>query len=187
MAVDISKKIVDFGEFDLLDILFNFEASNNCELGQVSYYISKDGKSWELLNSSSNNKSVRIENKKRKYKHIRAVANTRFFSNGILTCDYVKIAGTNEEKEDVNKETAGLTLENDEPLFHIFSFNHQLNIETQDETPFEVMITSISGQIVYRDQFTGSTRIELPADLSGVFIVSIIQKNAFQASKKISV
>jgi hypothetical protein len=47
------------------------------------------------------------------------------------------------------------------------------------------MITSISGQIVYRERVVGSNRIQLPEDLMGVYVVTVLHNNIFQASKKV--
>tara|TARA_B110000046_G_scaffold182142_1_gene215550 strand:- start:90 stop:317 length:228 start_codon:yes stop_codon:yes gene_type:complete len=70
--------------------------------------------------------------------------------------------------------------------FFIFSHQHNINIETALEGSYEVLITSLTGQIVCREQLEGSQRIELPSDMTGLFIVSVIQDNAFQASKKVA-
>ena len=70
-------------------------------------------------------------------------------------------------------------------VFYIFNHAHTLNIETDLDEPYELLITSINGQIIYREKYEGPQRIELPADFQGIYILTIIQKNEFKASKKL--
>ena len=80
-----------------------------------------------------------------------------------------------EKKEEIVEDDA----------FYIFNFGRTLNIETKIDEPYEVLITAMNGQVVYRERVVGSNRIELPEDLMGIFIVTVIHENAFQASKKV--
>lgn len=184
LPVTLTRKVEEIMDYESISILFNFEAVHNCIIENVVYYTSIDGKTWEPINASKNNKSTKVENPNFDISYIRATANVQFFDNGKIACDYVKI------ESDAVSETSLVLEEISEDPFHeqffIFSHNHNLNIETALQGSYELLITSITGQIVYREQLEGSQRIELPSDMTGIFIVSIIQNNAFQASKKIA-
>ncbi len=185
LPVTLTRKVEEIMTYESLSILFNFDVVDNCVIENVMYYTSVDGKTWAPINTSKNNSAITITNSDFNIAYVRATANVQFFDNGKIACNYVKIEG------DYNKDETSLALEEitEEPMgeqFFIFSHNHNLNIETAVEGLYEVLITSITGQIVYREQLEGSQRIELPSDMSGVFIVSVIQQNAFQASKKVA-
>lgn len=182
-AVTVTRKIDAMQSYKRLNLLFNFEAEHNCTVENVVYYISADGKNWTPISASRNNKAVTVTNDSLDITYIRATANTAFYKNGKLSLNYAKVIGDLDMQPEplVMKQNDEIVLDN----FFIFNHLQTLNVETSTEKPYEVMITSISGQIVYREQFEGSNRVELPADLSGVFVVTIIQDNDFKASKKI--
>lgn len=189
-GVTITRQVEELVEYSELHLLFNFEEINNCEIENVVYYTSADGRTWDrvidyssIFNPDFNNRSITVFNDSLNIRYVRAVANTSFANNGKLACNYVKVEGEGKEVPSLSP----LVID-EEPLknsFFIFSFEHNLNIETETETPYEVMITSISGQIVYREKYEGSTRIALPDYLSGIYVINIIQGHSFQASKKV--
>jgi hypothetical protein len=184
LPVTLTRKVEEIMNYESLSILFNFEAIHNCIIENVVYYTSTDGKIWTPINTSKNNSASTIENTDFNISYVRATANVQFFDNGKIACNYVKIEGTSE-----GETSLALKEVSDDPFgeqFFIFSHNHNINIETALEGPYELLITSITGQIVYREQLEGSQRIELPGDMTGIFIVSVIQNNAFQASKKVA-
>ncbi|MFT5820762.1 MAG: hypothetical protein ACI8ZM_002009 [Crocinitomix sp.] len=183
LPVTLTRKVEEIMSYESLSILFNFEAVHNCIIENVIYYTSIDGKTWKPINTSKNNSATKVENADFNIAYVRATANVQFFDNGKITCNYVKIEGETKENslvlEEVNDDSFG-------EQFFIFSHMHNLNIETAMEGSYELLITSITGQIVYREQLEGSQRIELPSDMTGLFIVSVIQDNAFRASKKVA-
>jgi hypothetical protein len=182
--VSLTKKITELEGYKRIYLLFNFEEIDHCEIENVVYYTSEDGKNWNPINESRNNTMVAIANDSLNISYVKATANVNFAKNGKVACNYVKVEGEPAEEEKLEI----LTLEEEtEDNFFIFSHAHTLNIETALDAPYEVLITSISGQIVYRDQFEGSNRIELPYELNGIFIVSVIQDNTFKASKKVAI
>jgi hypothetical protein len=182
-SVSLTKKVDDLNDYQRLSMLFNFEPVKNCVLEHVVYSISEDGKKWRHLNLSRNNVALTVANDSLDIRFIRATATAEFGENGSLVCDYVKVEGldpvtltTVEEKTEEVVETEA---------FYIFNFEHTLNIETKIDTPYEVLITSITGHVVYRERVVGSNRIQLPEDLLGIYIVNVIYENTFQASKKV--
>lgn len=183
LPVTLTKKVGEIVNYESLSILFNFEAIHNCIIENVIYYTSVDGKSWNPLNSSQNNRATAVQNSDFDIVYVRATANVQFFENGKIACNYVKIEGDYKEAtldlEDITEDPIG-------DQFFIFSHLNNINIETALEGYYELLITSITGQIVYREQLEGSQRVELPSDMKGIFIVSVIQNNAFQASKKVA-
>ena len=183
--VTLTKKVEEIANYESLSILFTFESIDNCIIENVTYYTSVDGRIWEPLNNSSNNHVSMIENRDLDINYIRATANVQFYENGKVACNYVKIEGDSQ-----NETSLALEKLPEDPIaeqFFIFNHLHNINIETALEGTYEVLITSITGQIVYREQLEGSQRIELPSDMTGIFVVSIIQDNAFQASKKVMI
>lgn len=181
-SVSMTRKIEEMQSYKLLNLLFNFDVIHNCVIESVVYYTSTDGKKWIPINSSRNNVAVNVSNDSLDISYVRATATVNFSENGKLSCNYAKVEG------DLKVESALATIPEtnpDEAEFYIFSFEHTLNIETQIDRPYEILITAISGQIVYREKLEGSNRIDLPSDMQGIFVISIIQDNAFQASKKV--
>ncbi|NOQ75178.1 MAG: hypothetical protein GQ574_24405 [Crocinitomix sp.] len=181
--VTLTRKVEELMSYESLSILFNFDVIHNCIIENVVYYTSVDGKTWKPINSSKNNSATTIDNADFNITYVRATANVQFFDNGKIACNYVKIEGESEETSLALKEMTGPSFGDQ---FFIFSHLHNLNIETALEGSYEVLITSMTGQIVFREHLEGSQRIELPSDMIGLFIVSVIQNNAFQASKKIA-
>lgn len=182
-AITVTRKVESMRNYKRLNLLFNFETEHNCTLENVVYYTSVDGKNWNPVSASRNNKSVTVANDSLDIIFVRATANAVFFKNGKLSLNYAKIMGdVSSQPEPLLTELSDIAAPTD---FFIFSHLTTLNIETQSEKPYEVLITSIAGQIIYREQFEGSNRVDLPTDLAGVFVVTIIQDNAFKASKKV--
>ncbi len=184
-TVSLSKKIDALVEYQSLNLLFNFEEIHNARIENVVYYTSADGKKWHAVQQSKNNTAIRIANDSLTIQYVRAEVQATFFKNGQIACDYVKIEG--ERKVTSDLAPTPIVEDDWKETFYIFNYLHTVNVETGLESPYEVLITSISGQIVYREQLTGSQRLDLPGDLNGIFIVTIIHDNAFQASKKIVV
>jgi hypothetical protein len=182
-SVSLTKKVEDLNDYQRLSVLFNFEAVKNCVLAHVVYSVSEDGKKWRHLNLSRNNVALTVANDSLDIQYIRATATAEFGNNGSLVCDYVKVEGfdpiTVTMIEEYETEVA------EDEAFYIFNFGHTLNIETKIEQSYDVMITSISGQIVYRERVVGSNRIQLPEDLMGIYVVTVLHNNIFQASKKV--
>ncbi len=181
IPVSVVKHIDNMVNFEHLNIQFDFNAIKDCTIDNVTYYLSEDGENWTAIQNSHNRVTSSFVNDA--YIFVKAIANVNFSSNSQLKLTHAKIQEGDEHiltLPEHKKETPANS-------FHIFSFKHTINIETQLEQPFEVMVTALSGKIIHREIFTGSSRFNLPQHLSGLFIVSIIQDNAFQASKKIAI
>lgn len=182
--LSMTKKISELKEIQSFSLVFNFEVLHHATIAHVVYYTSTDGKRWTPIQSSRNNVAVAVDNQDLNIQYIRAVATVSFEKNGKISCNYAKVVDLREEQlSDIYIEEEPL---NDIPAFYIFSYAHTLTVETTAENPHEVLITAMSGQIVYRETFEGSTRIDLPFDLSGIFIVNIIHNSSFEATKKIA-
>ncbi|WP_066757341.1 hypothetical protein [Crocinitomix algicola] len=181
-GMTITKEVPAMKNYKRFNLLFNFDVINHAEINDVTYYTSIDGKNWNPISSSGNNKVVSIINDDLSIRFIRATANARFEKDGKIACNYVKVEGERTAKNLTILPTEQLA---ETPEYLIFNYAHQLNIETTKDELYEVMITAIKGQIIYREQYSGSNRIELPADLSGFYIVTIIADQQFKASKRI--
>lgn len=182
--VSLTKKVEAIKDFDSIRLLFNFEEVRDCKVEDVTYYVSEDGKKWKPIQSSRNNVALAIPNPKHTIQYVRAVANTRFDEDGRVALNYVKIEG--EQNPIQNSELTELIREEPIENFFIFNFENNINIETNTSAEYDVLITSTTGKIVFRDSYIGSNRIELPHTITnGFYIVAVIQDNAFKASKKV--
>lgn len=182
--LSMTKKMDDLANVKTFSLLFNFDVLHHAIIEHVVYYTSIDGSRWTPIQSSKNNTVVEVDNSGFNIKYIRAIATVSFENNGKVSCNYAKVT---ELGETLN---TALYLEEEPlekiPAFYIFSHAHTLNIETTIDEPYEVLITALSGQTVYRETFDGSNRIDLPFDLNGVYIVNIIYQSDFAATKKIA-
>ncbi len=181
-TVTLQKEVEQLESVSNFSLLFSFEVMHHCILNYVTYFVSKDGRDWLPIQDSGNNRVSAIENDD--YRFIKAEASIRFFDNGKMNCNYVKIEDTDIPSPEISMKEK--LEESEETDFYIFHFEHKLNIETQSDQPYEVMITALSGQIVFRETYLGSERIDLPMNYTGLFIVTIIHNNTFSASKKIA-
>lgn len=179
MNIEIYKKVTDLEAFENMQVLFNFEERQNCVLHSVQYAVSSNGRDWINLKNSHNNTNCIINEDIENIHFIKAVANVQFFKNGTLVCDYAKLEGDKKALEII-------PIEADEVIeFNLFNYNKMLNVETQSEQQYEVLITAMSGKIMFRESFVGSNRINLDDFNTGFYIVNIIQGNEFKLSKKI--
>ncbi len=182
-SVSLTKEIEVLTHYQELSLLFNFEVVDHAQIEQVVYYTSTNGKTWTPLQDSKNNAAIRVFNDSLDIRFVRAEVQATFFDNGKIECNYIKIEGNSKKASPI--ESLPIREEDLGETFFIFNHAHMVNIETGLDEPYELLITSITGQIVYREKYEGPQRVELPADFKGIYILSIIQKNEFQASKKI--
>ncbi len=184
-TVSLTTEVDALNEYDFIRLLFNFEVVNDCEIQDVVYYVSADGKKWNAINDSRNNVAIGIENSDHTIRFVRVVANVDFEEDGRVELNYAKIEGEMHPTLSASERLSKLPEVEHIPSFYLFNYQNALNIETESEIPYELLITSVSGKIVYRSSMNGSKRVQLPADLKGIYVVSVIQENAFKASKKI--
>ena len=182
-SVSLTKEIDILTEYQELNLLFNFEVVNHAQIDHVVYYTSTNGKTWTPLQNSQNNVAVSVPNDSLDIRFVRAEVQATFFDNGKIECNYIKIDGNSRKAPAL--ATVPLIEEDLTEVFYIFNHAHTLNIETDLDETYELLITSINGQIIYREKYEGPQRIELPADFQGIYILTIIQKNEFKASKKL--
>jgi len=183
-SVSLIKKVEEMSNYTELNILFTFEAVQNCEIDNVVYYTSADGVNWNPVQNSRNNVAVSVLNKEHTITYIKATVNAQFYTNGKLVCNYVKVEGQLQEETVLATISDDITDDVAESFF-IFNYNHRLNIETQQNDLYTIVITAITGQVVFKENFEGSNRIDIPADIQGVYVVSIIQDGEIKAGKKV--
>jgi hypothetical protein len=182
--VTLERKIEISSDYESITALFNFNAVSNCEIKDVTIYLSENGETWEPLQSSRNNAASYVRLTK-KYTHVRAIANVAFGKDAILTCDYFKLEGTKKLFISATPEPLPLLVE-EEKLFTLFHFQNRVNVETQSAEVYEVQITSISGKILHREKYINSVRIDIPDYPSGIYVVTIIQGPKIILSQKIT-
>lgn len=183
-AVTLTRKIEAIKEYDLIQLLFNFEVIRDCKIENVTYYVSEDGKNWDAINASRNNVAITIENIDHTIAYVKVVVNTQFEEDGRIALNYAKIEGDMREIQPIKLSQIEVKEPTDD--FFIFNYENMLNIETNSEKNYDLILTSTSGNIVYRNTYNGSNRVELPSNINrGMYVVTIIQNNAFSASKKV--
>lgn len=181
-SICLIRKIDEMIGFSTIYVDMNFEALENCQVNYVTVYLSTNGKSWDAISKRADLGTVQITNGRMNYLYVKVVANVTFFSEGRLIFKHAKIQGSyNVRMSELEDEL--------EPIvekFFVFSFNKVINIETQNEEEYEVIITNISGQIVYMEKYLGSFRIDFNYP-DGIYIVSIVQDGEVISTKKISI
>lgn len=179
-TISFTRKIEDMVGYSTLFIDVNFEERNNCQINFANVYLSTDGQNWDAISNRADLYQVQKTNREMNYIFIKTVADVSFYHDGILSFNHVKVEGEYKtpEQEQVLKPI------NDEPIFHIFSYQKVINIETKSEGDYEVYITDIKGQIIHHVEKNGSSRIE--ADYpNGIYIISILQNNKILNSEKV--
>lgn len=175
----LTRKIQTMKSFSKLSFDIRFDEIENCILNFVDVYASADGKNWQSIETDQDNLTGLIENETG-FEYVRIAANVSFYKNGYIECSYFRLEG----EDPVSMIAAGEEPETERNEFFVFCFNKSINVETQNEAPYEVIFTNLAGQIMYRESAVGSTRIEsgLP---EGIYLVSVIQHGQILQTKKV--
>lgn len=178
-SIVLTRKIESMKEFSSLNLSFGFSNFENCKLNHVDVFASIDNKVWENIKIDQTNHETAFENPKG-FRYIKLVANVSSSNNGYLECTYFKLS-SDEEVAITELEDESIDVKAE---FFIFFFNRSVNVETQNELPYDIVFTNLAGQIVYSESSVGSTRIEseLP---DGVYIISVIQNKQVLRTKKV--
>jgi len=179
-TISLTRKIEAMKEYAELDLAVEINSIHGCVIHSIDAFFSEDGKSWTFVKLDQSNFQASINNEKMDYQFLKIAVNVSFEPSGYLQCGYVKIEGENNwEMALIEPEPQIIS----NPFF-VFCFNKTINVETKSEQPYDVIFTSISGQIVYTETAIGSNRIE--TDLpDGIYIISIFQNGEFLQSKKV--
>ena len=179
-TIELIRKIDDLVGFDKLYLQLDYE-KENATLNAVTVQFSADGKSWRNGENDSPFGPYFTENSKMNDCYVKLKFDLQFFDESSFTLKSIFIQGkypetliTEEVKEDV-----------DESFYKLFAFQNQINIETNSEEEYEVMIINMTGQVVHRAFKIGSSRVELSNPVSGFYIVGLISKNQFVAKEKV--
>lgn len=178
-TVCLTRKIEHLKNFQSVDFTIAFEVIENAILNKVDFFVSPDGKNWTTIQLNQNSLKATLDNNVGN-QFICIKADVSFKRNGYIECTYVKV----EESEliELVKNPNAETLSNTE--FFIFFFNGIINVETQIEKPYQLVITNLSGQVVYTITLNGSDKVE-PNLSNGTYVVSILMNNAVIKSKKL--
>lgn len=180
-SIAFSRKIEDMIGYSTIFVDLNFEELNNSTVNYANVYLSTNGKKWDAISKRADLGEVQITNSLMNYMFVKIVVNITFFSEGIVSLNKVKIAG---EYESAVEETRDVQPIDEDPLFHIFSYQKVINIETKTAEDYKIYITDMRGQVIYQTDKNGSSRVE--ADYpNGIYIISIIQNNKIIQSKKV--
>jgi hypothetical protein len=178
-SIILTRKIETMKAFSSLNLSLGFSNFENCKLNHVDVFASADNKTWENIQINQADYKTVFENPKG-FQFIKLVANVSSSNNGYLECTYFKLS-TDEVLAITELEDESLNTRSE---FFIFFFNRSVNVETQNELPYEVVFTNLAGQVVYSESSVGSTRIEseLP---DGIYIISVIQNKQVMRTKKV--
>lgn len=186
ITLSFVKRVDDLSDFTDRLVSFDFMYSANSSLEALTLAHSIDGKNWTYLQEHGIKNGAEVAFPNVEINYIKAMATVDIGRSGKFGITGCKITG--EPKEEnilIEEELPEMEkVEVDEP-FYIFCFERTINVETQNEQPYEVYITNISGQVVQKEILTGSQRImtNLP---EGIYILSVIQDNKLKTSKKIA-
>lgn len=186
-SLELTKKIDDMVGFTDINISFDLEELNNCSINYATAYLSSDGKNWKAINSDANNESVSARTEKMDCSFIKLVANITFFKEGRMSVKRAFVTGSYNKnpKPEIALIKTGPAAVQVKEMFLVFDFENKINIETQNDEPYEFVLTNLAGQIVQREKSIGSTRFETEVS-EGIYIVSIIQNNKLITTKKVA-
>lgn len=178
-SILLTRKIEIMKEFSSLNLTLGFSNFENCNLNYIDVFASADGITWDNIKINQTDYKAVFDNTKG-YEFIKLSANVSCSRNGYLECTYFKLS-SDEVLEII--EVPVVETETKQEFF-IFFFNRSVNIETQNDMPYEIVFTNLAGQVVYSESSVGSTRIEseLP---DGVYIISVIQNKNVVRTKKV--
>ena len=179
-TIEMVRKIDELIGFDKLYLQLDYE-KENIILNSVTAQFSTDGKSWKNGKNDSPFGPYFSENPEMNDCFVKLKFDIQFFDNSSFTLKSIFIQGKYPE-----------TLEIEEPedfvedaFYKLFAFQNQINIETNSEEEYEVMIINMTGQVVHRAFKTGSSRVELSNPVPGFYIVGLISGNQFVAKEKV--
>ena len=186
-SLELTKKIDDMVGFNDINVSFELEELANCQINYATAYLSSDGKNWTPVNKNINNEMVSARVEKMNCTYLRLVANITFFNEGRMSVKRAFVTGaySKKPKPEIAAIKTGPAATQIKEMFLVFDFEKNINIETQNEEPYEFVLTNLSGQIVQREKSIGSTRFETEVS-EGIYIVSIIQNNKLIATKKVA-
>lgn len=176
--VEIERKITDLVGYDKLYLQLDY-SEMDCHVLDVSVFFSSDGINWLPARNDSPFGPFFFQNEKMETSMVKIVFNTRFDSHSSLIVKSVFIQG---------KYTLATTTATDnipEDFFKLFTFQNQVNIETNTTEEYEVLVMNMNGQIIYRSFESGSNRIVLESANTGYYVVALIQKNTFIKKEKV--
>lgn len=180
-TIELTRKIPAMLSANKIDFSLGFDNFENAKLDFVDLFISADGKEWKCIPiNQSELKATIVNNKQNEY--LKIAAHVSFKKHGYMECTFIRI----EDSEALDILPTSKNPELTTPEFFIFFFNKTINIETKSEVNYTLVITSLTGQIVYNIELNGSDRIE-PNLANGTYVVSVLQNNTVVKSKKIIV
>lgn len=185
-SLELTKKIDDMVGFNDINVSFDLEELANCQINYATAYLSADGKTWNAIQNNAHNEMVSGRVEKMNCTYLRLVANITFFQEGRMSVNRAFITGayTANHESPIAAISTGPAAVQVKEMFLVFDFENKINIETQNEEPYEFIVTNMAGQVLQREQSVGSTRFE--TELSkGIYLVSIIQNNQLIITKKV--
>ena len=186
-SVELIKKIDDMVGYNNINVAFDTEEIANCQVNYATAYLSADGKNWTAINKNAKNQMVSAQVEKMNSSFIRLVANITFFSEGRVQFNRAYVTGNYSSLpqtalSDIKTSPSGVQTSE---KFFVFQFEDKINIETQTEDTYELVLSNLAGQIIYRERSIGSNRFEANFP-KGIYILSIIQNNKLITTKKVA-
>ncbi|MFT4600592.1 MAG: hypothetical protein ACI857_000768 [Arenicella sp.] len=188
--ISFTKRLDQLVGFSDLNIAFDFDAVENCELNHATVYLSEDGKHWNPINKDAKNGAVTNYSEKMNLLYLKLVTNVSFYNEGRFKLRSASVMGDytlgrNNPPKEFGLATKGPAAVQLKQIFRVFSFEKRINIETQNDEEYRFVLYDTKGRIVKEDVGMGSKRFETPYK-DGVYFVSIIQNNKLIITKKVA-
>lgn len=188
LNLSFEKKIDEMVGFSDLQLTAEMAAEENCVINTATAYLSVDGKHWIAINNDVR-EGASIFTRQMNYLFMKIVADVTFFSEGRFRLNKAAVYGDfdHDKVEPVSKLeklSTGPNLNQMKADFFVFSFEKNINIETQNESDYEFVLSNLQGQIIMRTTANGSKRFVTDVP-DGIYYVSILQDGRLVRTKKI--
>jgi hypothetical protein len=188
LSISFEKKIDELVGFSELQLSAEIEEMENCVINMATAYLSSDGKDWVALNTDVRNGATSF-NKQMNYLYLKLVANVTFYKEGRFRLNKASVYGDYESVKpdpvtDIHAFGRDSEMKTIETEFFVFSFDKNVNIETQSNSNYEFILSNLQGQVIQRSSYNGSKRFETNVP-DGIYYVSILQNDVLIKTKKI--
>ena len=188
--ISFTKRLDQLIGFTDLNISFGFDEIENCDLNYATVYLSEDGKHWDAINENAKHGTVTNYSEKMNLLYLRLVTNVSFHNEGRFSLNSARVhgdytLGKHNPPAEFGLATKGPAANQLRQIFHVFSFDKRINIETKNQEEYKFVLYDNKGRIVKEDVGVGSKRFETPYK-DGVYFVSIIQDNKLIITKKVA-
>ena len=190
-SIGFEKKIEDMIGYTDLRIAATIDAMENCVINYATVYVSKDGKDWCPLNDDVRN-SADFYAEKMEFMFIKIVADITFFQQGRFRMNNAVVYGNYKVRKckpefnltEMSATASGPAANQLKEEFFVFSYDKNINIETENQDDYEFVLSNLLGQVILKEKSQGSRRFETDVP-DGIYFVTIIQDDKLITTKKV--